>query len=294
MLLQSDFILHLENNLSATLKSTITINKVDKVSGGSVNESYKLTTKDYLFFIKVNNEKTFPGLFEAEQKGLQALRNNSSFHIPKVIVRDIFKDQGYLILPFIESGGIESGFWNSFAENLAELHQNSADYFGYEQDNYNGSLIQVNSKKLKWSDFFVENRLMIQCKLARDHKKVDKQFVSYIERIYPKLEHLFPVEKPSLLHGDLWSGNYLAGKNNLSVLFDPAVYYGHREVDIAMSLLFGGFDKQLYNRYNEIFPLENGWESRVDIANLYPLLVHVNLFGSNYAKRVTTVLKPFI
>lgn len=294
MLLPTDFISHIKNNLSATIGQDVQILTVEKVSGGSVNESYKLSTNSTSFFIKVNSEKKFPGLFDSEEKGLKKLKSTSDFYVPEVIFKGHFNDSGYLILPFLERGETNTNFWNAFAENLAQLHQQSAEYFGFDEDNYNGSLIQVNSKKLRWADFFVENRLMIQCRMARDNNMVDKSFVSQVEKIYPKIEHLFPVEKPSLLHGDLWSGNFMASKNRDTVIFDPAVYYGHREVDLAMSLLFGGFDKQLYKRYNEVFPLEAGWESRVDIANLYPLLVHVNLFGASYAKRVKQVIKPFV
>lgn len=294
MLLPTDFISHIKNKLINTLERDIQINKVEKVSGGSINESYKLSTNTVPFFIKVNSKKKFPGLFDSEEKGLNKLKSYSRFYVPKVILKDHFNDSAFLILPFLERGQTTSSFWTLFAENLAHLHQQSAEYFGFDEENYNGSLIQINAKKLRWADFFVENRLMIQCKLARDNKIVDQAFVTQVEKIYPKIEHLFPVEKPSLLHGDLWSGNYMAGKDGETILFDPAVYYGHREVDIAMSLLFGGFDKQLYSRYNEIFPLEKEWESRVDIANLYPLLVHVNLFGAGYAKRVKQVIKPFV
>jgi fructosamine-3-kinase len=294
MLLPTDFISHIKNNLSATIGQDVQILTVEKVSGGSVNESYKLSTNSTSFFIKVNSEKKFPGLFDSEEKGLKKLKSTSDFYVPEVIFKGHFNDSGYLILPFLERGETNTNFWNAFAENLAQLHQQSAEYFGFDEDNYNGSLIQVNSKKLRWADFFVENRLMIQCRMARDNNMVDKSFVSQVEKIYPKIEHLFPIEKPSLLHGDLWSGNFMASKNRDTVIFDPAVYYGHREVDLAMSLLFGGFDKQLYKRYNEVFPLEAGWESRVDIANLYPLLVHVNLFGASYAKRVKQVIKPFV
>lgn len=294
MLLPADFINHITNNLSIALKKEVEITSIEKVSGGSVNKSYKISTNFTPFFIKVNSEKKFPGLFESEEKGLKKLKNNCNFYIPEVILKDHFNEMGYLILPFLERGQTDRNFWTIFAENLAHLHQQSADYFGFEEENYNGSLIQINAKKLRWSDFFVENRLMIQCKLARDSKMVDKTFVTQLEKIYSKIEQLFPVEKPSLLHGDLWSGNYMSTKKGEVAIFDPAVYYGHREVDIAMSLLFGGFDKRMYTRYNEVFPLEVGWESRVDIANLYPLLVHVNLFGASYAKRVMQVVKPFI
>ncbi len=294
MLLQQPFIQHLEIQLSKYENQPITINKVEKVSGGSVNNAYRLKTEKQSYFIKVNNEDTFPGLFESEAIGLQTLRIKSNFRIPEVLLKSNYHNNGYLILRYVQQEIPSQKFWMKFGENLAQLHQQSADYFGLDENNYNGSLIQVNSKKLRWADFFVENRLMFQCKLARDNQRVDSFFVNKVEKIYPKIEHLFPIEKPALLHGDLWRGNFLVGINDQPLLIDPAVYYGHREVDIAMSLLFGGFNKQLYNRYNEVFPLEAGWESRVDIANLYPLLVHVNLFGSNYAKRVSSVLNPFI
>ncbi len=294
MLLPADLISHIENTLSTTLKLEVEIEHVEKVSGGSVNDSFKLSTKDNAFFIKINNENKFPGLFNAEANGLKLLRSSQSFHIPEVISTGTFNELGYLILPYVEQGKPSPNFWTTFANQLAQLHQNSAEYFGLENDNYNGSLAQVNSKKLTWASFFVENRLMIQCKMARDTQRVDGAFVQEIEKIYPKIEALFPSEKPSLLHGDLWSGNYLVGINDRPVLIDPAVYYGHREVDIAMCMLFGGFDRKMYDRYHEVFPLESDWESRVDIANLYPLLVHVNLFGASYAKRVRQVIKPFI
>ena len=130
--------------------------------------------------------------------------------------------------------------------------------------------------------------------MARDKQLIDNNFVTQFEKLYPKISNLFPQEKPSLLHGDLWSGNYIISHSSTPFLIDPAVYYGHREVDIAMTLLFGGFNKQLYESYEAYYPLERGWQQRVDIANIYPLMVHVNLFGASYAQRVKSVIKHLV
>jgi fructosamine-3-kinase len=134
---------------------------------------------------------------------------------------------------------------------------------------------------------------MEQQRQAYDKGRLDKTLSDQLEKLYPKLESFFPTEEPSLLHGDLWSGNYLVNDGK-PCFMDPAVYYGHREVDIAMSLLFGGFGKEMYEVYNDYFPLEKGWEKRVDVANLYPLMVHVNLFGASYSQRVKSILKHLV
>jgi fructosamine-3-kinase len=118
--------------------------------------------------------------------------------------------------------------------------------------------------------------------------------LSQFERLYHKLPGLFPKEKPRLVHGDLWSGNYLIDQDSNPVLIDPAAYFGHREVDIAMTRLFGGFDEAFYKSYNEVFPLETGWKDRIDLYNLYPLLIHVNLFGSGYVQQVKRIIAKWV
>jgi fructosamine-3-kinase len=291
-MLNKDFLLHIESTINQQQYTAIKIFDFKQLHGGSVNFSYQLISSKGSYFIKINKQKEYPQMFEKELNGLNHL--GRFFTVPEFICKGEFGGLSFLVLNFKETYQANNSFWKVFGEKLAHLHQQSAEYFGYKVDNYNGSLIQINSQKQTWSDFFIENRLMAQCQLARDNQSIDSKFVSQFEKIYPKIASLFPTEKPALLHGDLWSGNYLVGKNNTPILIDPAVYYGHREVDIAMSLLFGGFDKRLYTHYNEQFPLEKGWESRVDIANLYPLMVHVNLFGSSYAQRVNSVIKRFV
>ncbi|MFZ1692867.1 MAG: fructosamine kinase family protein, partial [Flavobacteriales bacterium] len=161
-------------------------------------------------------------------------------------------------------------------------------------DNYIGSLKQVNTPAADWPSFFIHQRLEPQLRMARDAKRVEAGMAFRFERLFAKLDQLITVEPPALLHGDLWSGNFICDANAQPVLIDPAVYYGHREMDIAMTKLFGGFDSGFYAAYNDAWPMERGWEERMDLCNLYPLLVHVNLFGGGYAAQVEAALRRFV
>ena len=291
-MISNSFKIHLEKTLISADLLTSHIEAVVTVSGGSVNQAYEIKSAGKSFFIKVNDLHTFPQMFDKEALGLSLLKNSSTIAVPEVILRGEFEQQAFLVLEFVAKSKPKSLYWETFGEGLAELHGNNAPRFGFEYNNFNGSLIQVNSEKLDWSTFFIENRLMEQQRQARDKGRLDKQLSDMLERLYPKLDSFFPEEKPALLHGDLWSGNYLV-KEGRPCFMDPAVYYGHREVDLAMSLLFGGFDKKMYEAYNANFPLEKDWEKRVDVLNLYPLMVHVNLFGASYAQRVKSILKHY-
>ena len=166
----------------------------------------------------------------------------------------------------------------------------SAVSFGLDHDNYIGSLAQSNKKHADWISFFMEERIRPQLKLAMDKKLIDEGTVKQFDKLFDHFDRLIPKEKPALLHGDLWNGNFLVSDSSRAALIDPAVYFGHREMDLAMTTLFGGFDSEFYRAYDEVFPLEKGFEKRVDIHNLYPLLVHVNLFGGGYVRQVKAVL----
>lgn len=291
-MLPTDLLCFIETSISKHVNVPVKVINVKKLHGGSVNFSYQLNTSQGSFFIKINKREHFPLMFEKEIDGLNQI--SPFFPVPKVFCKGEFSEYSFLLLEFIETETANKNHWETFGEKLAKMHQNSSKLFGYKEDNYNGSLLQVNSKTNLWSDFFVQNRLMIQCKMARDKQLIDNNFVTQFEKLYPKISNLFPKEKPSLLHGDLWSGNYIISHSSTPFLIDPAVYYGHREVDIAMTLLFGGFNKQLYESYEAYYPLERGWQQRVDIANIYPLMVHVNLFGASYAQRVKSVIKHLV
>jgi protein-ribulosamine 3-kinase len=284
----------IEQALSEKFGKKIHISKYETVSGGSINDAYRIDTNHGIYFLKLNDPDRFPGMFEAEVKGLQLLSDNSFLKIPAFVALNKNSETSFLVLEYIEQGLKNSASFGEFGRLLADMHRQTNKDFGLDHNNYIGSLKQTNSFHSSWAEFFIEERLRKQLKLAFDDRKVNSAMTILFEKIFKKIENLFPVEKPSLLHGDLWSGNYMISKENVPCIFDPAVYYGHREMDIAMTKLFGGFDDSFYIAYNEHFPLENGWKERVDLCNLYPLMVHVNLFGGSYVREVEMILKRFV
>lgn len=262
------------------------------LSGGSINDAYRLDTSVGAFFLKVNNADRFPSMFEAEVDGLRRLAEAGA-RTPTVIGHGEADDTTWLLMEFVANAQPTRSFWRSFGKELAELHRKTNTHFGLERNNYIGTLEQVNTPGREWHTFFMEHRLEPLVKKARDQRRVQAGMAFRFERLYGKLEGLFPKEPPALLHGDLWNGNFICTAQHAPVLIDPAVYYGHREMDIAMTNLFGGFDAELLTAYNAEWPLESGWEERSDLCNLYPLLVHVVLFGGEYVQQVETVLKRF-
>lgn len=262
-------------------------------SGGCINQGGRLKTMRGDFFLKWNEVKKFPRMFEAESKGLQLLWQQHAINIPEVIG---FGEEGpyqFLLLEYIDQNPPAKNYWQQLGERLASLHRCSNTFFGLDHDNYIGSLIQYNHPHSFWVTFFIEQRLSVQLKLAVDSRLMDSASIKRFEVLYSKLPSLLPEEKPALLHGDLWSGNVISDDTGEPCLIDPAVYYGNREADIAMTKLFGGFEREFYTSYHKTFPLEPGYDKRMDLYNLYPLLVHVNLFGGSYKNSVENILKAF-
>jgi len=262
------------------------------LSGGDINDVYKINTNRNTFVVKVNVEKRFPQMFEKETSGLNLL-GETGIKTPDVIAVFSSDKIQFLVLEFIEEERKTSQFWTNFATDLAKLHKTQSAFFGLETDNYIGSLVQKNSKKTTWEDFFIENRIAPLIKKAFDKGLLQSKPMQQFEHLFRKLNTIIPQEKPSLVHGDLWSGNLMAAKNQCPVFIDPSVYFGHREMDIAMTQLFGGFDNKYLEIYNEIYPLEKGWQERFVIHNLYPNLVHLILFGSSYLSGIERVLRKF-
>lgn len=174
------------------------------------------------------------------------------------------------------------------------MHRNSSGQFGLDHDNYIGSLPQRNRFSASWAEFFVRERLAVQLQLAIDGGRIERQIASKFSAVFQRLHEWVPAEPPALLHGDLWSGNLLTSFAGNPCLIDPAVYFGHREMDLAMMRLFGGFHVDCFHAYAETFPLTPGFEDRADLYNLYPLLVHVNLFGGGYAAQVASIINRFV
>ncbi|CAG5080904.1 fructosamine kinase family protein [Parvicella tangerina] len=282
-----------EEELSEIKQTRVEILDVQNVHGGDINYAYQLDTNTGKYFIKVNKGLVFPKMFQQESLGLNFIKKSNTFETPKVITYKEGSDKAYLLLEWIQPGGPTPTFWEDFGRKLARMHACSSSYFGWESDNYIGSLKQYNRRTKNWSDFFVLQRLEPQLKMAVEKKIMKPEEVKSFEKLFAQLEKLFPVEPPALLHGDLWSGNYMVSSKGSPIIMDPAVYFGHREMDLAMTRLFGGFGEEMYRSYHEHFPLESEWEQRVDLCNLYPLLVHVNLFGRGYLSKVKEVLKHF-
>lgn len=293
MPLNGSLIERLSEHLSRHVGAPLDVETATPVEGGSINDAYRLETEAGRFFVKVNSADRYPSLFEAEADGLRRLRAAGPLRVPEVIAHGEDHDDSYLLLEWVENGVRDADCWERLGQGLARLHRNSQGLFGLDRDNYIRRLIQRNTPERDWASFYIHQRLEPQLKLARDRRRVEAGMAFRFERLFHRLDHLFPSEPPALLHGDLWSGNVLCDAQGHPVLIDPAVYYGHREMDLAMTRLFGGFDPGLYTAYQAEWALEQGWEERVDLCNLYPLLVHVNLFGGSYVAQVEAVLKRF-
>lgn len=268
------------------------IKSINSISGGDINDVYKIITNQNTYVLKVNRKDLFSKMFKKEKLGLETLAR-ASVKTPKVILSFSDAEHQYLLLEFMEEKEINSIFWKNFAKDLAKIHSTTSKYFGLDHSNYIGSLHQDNSEKNTWETFFIENRIKPLVKIAFDRNRLDRNHLNHFGNLYAQLNEILPKEKPSLLHGDLWGGNLMKGKNQTPVFIDPAIYFGHREMDIAMTQLFGGFDNSYLGHYNEIFPMENGWEKRIKIYNLYPNLVHLILFGRSYLGGIERVIRQF-
>ena len=283
----SDFIQKvISNHTSASLIS------FHSVSGGCINDSYHIKTNNGGYFLKWNKKELLE-MFRVEKKGLALLNEHSPVHSPKVISFGEMDDKSYLLTEWIEKGGQNTRFWEDFGLKLARQHQVTMDQFGLDHDNFIGSLPQSNKQHHSWHSFFINERLKPQLNMASSKGLIDLGTQKKFDSLFNQLEELIPDEPSALLHGDLWSGNFMTNSEGEASIFDPAVHYGHRETELAFTQLFGGFSPEFYHYYNEEYPLAPGFDERVDIHNLYPLLVHVNLFGSSYLSAIIQTLKKF-
>ncbi len=259
------------------------------LSGGDINEVFLLKSTSQNYVVKINKADRFPGMFKVEAKGLQLLNLTCSFKIPQVIVYGTIENSSYLLLEYIPTGSPSQNFWDVFGENLVKLHKTTQQNFGLDHNNYIGSLVQYNTLESSASEFYINQRLEPQFKLAHDQ---GFQF-SGLDAFFRNITEIIPNESPSLVHGDLWSGNYLVSSQGEPVLIDPAVAFAPREMDLAMMRLFGGFSSETFLVYNQIFPLPQDWEERIPLWQLYYILVHLNLFGSGYLSQTKSIISQF-
>ena len=275
--------------------------KLAGVGGGCIADARIATFEDgSMAFIK--QASTMPGMFEREAAGLEALSAAHAIRVPQVLA----VDEGALVLEMIQQAPRIPHFAESFGRGFAQLHRHTGRAFGFPHDNFIGSTPQLNEPLSGpwseaagedgsgWPEFFLERRLRFQVRLA-ESRGHGSELGHLLDRAEPHIIELLEtaIEPPCILHGDLWSGNYIVDERGEACLIDPAVYYGHREADLAMTCLFGGFEPAFYRAYDESFPLAAGHETRLPIYQLYHILNHLNLFGGGYYGQGLRILQRY-
>lgn len=281
-----------QNVIFETLGPLAQLKSAVLIAAGNQNQGVKLATSEGTFFLKLNFVQE-RAIFAKESEGLQKLRNATYLKVPQTFGYGRVADYNYLLSEFIPTSRQQSDYWEDLGLGLAQLHLNHSKQFGLDSDNFIASLHQKNDQNDSWPDFFIRQRLEPMLGKAYFDRLLPLDFLKKFQTIYSKMDSIFPKEKPSLLHGDLWSGNVICDQEGKPCLIDPAVYFGHREMDLAFSKLFGGFDSRFYDAYESIIPLEPDFESRIGLYNLYPLLVHLNLFGVSYLPGIEKIIKRF-
>ena len=256
------------------------------IGGGCINETFRLDN----YFVKTNAPDRLE-MFEVERLGLETLHKTDAVRVPQPVCSGTTPGQAFLVLEFLPLGGSRPSSQARLGQQLAELHRTTAEHFGWERDNFIGATGQPNAPADSWVDFLREQRLGHMLRLTGDCGFSFHGADTLLDHLDRFFEEPPP---PSLLHGDLWGGNAGALEDGDPVIFDPAVYFGDREADLAMARLFGGFAPSFYQAYQEAWPLSPGHEVRVDLYNLYHILNHAVLFGGSYARQAQTMIEALL
>ncbi|MDT8364530.1 MAG: fructosamine kinase family protein [Nitrosomonas sp.] len=261
------------------------------IGGGCINQTYCLEGRGQRFFIKLNHARYLP-MFASESSGLQEIGQSTTLRVPRPICHGIEQDFAWLALEFIPLQN--RGNQSELGMMLASMHHHTTDRFGWETDNTIGITLQKNTLTTDWISFWQQHRLGFQLRLARKNGYAGR-LQQLGERLMDNLAYFFDdLPAASLLHGDLWSGNYAFTSTGQPVVFDPAVYYGDREADMAMTELFGGFSADFYAAYQSAWPLDDGYRTRKQLYNLYHILNHLNLFGKHYLHQAETTMEKLL
>ena len=278
-------------HISDQIQSEITAFR--PVSGGDISSAYLLETQSQKFLLKVNSKSSAKTMFDAEQQGLRAIESTKTIAVPHVHLVDELDGKAFLLMDFVESRRPNAKDYTHFGRDLANMHLVSNDQFGFSSDNFIGSLSQSNAFHTDWAEFYWNERILPQLEIAKKNTALDDAKIPSKESALKIFRQVFGEVKPSLLHGDLWGGNYLISTDGTPFLIDPAVYYGHSMMDVALSLLFGGFDAEFYDAYHEIIPKQTYYQEQIKLYQLYYLLVHLNLFGRSYRSSVVDILERY-
>lgn len=296
--------LHANNALQSAINSLMPSAKglstevlqAQSVSGGCISDAQRVRIRrgpdEQDLFVK-RNDASFLNNFQCEADGLQQLSNADAIRIPTMLAVGHHQDQAWLITQWIDEDRSQASseeFFVLFANQLSQLHRKtlhhstSGQQIGWPTDNYLGATRQPNAATDSWAEFVAEHRIGFQMRLAIDQGHRDQNLEQNLSRIVSQMDTILSdrADETSLLHGDLWSGNYLSDRNGQPVIIDPAVYRGCREAEFGMLKLFGSCPAVFYETYQAIWPMPDGWQRRVDVYILYHLLNHLNLFGSSY------------
>jgi fructosamine-3-kinase len=258
------------------------------VAGGDINDAHEMTLADGRVVFVKSNLAADPAMFAAEARGLAWLAQARALRVPEVLA----VGETFLVLERISAVRRRPDFDERLGRNLAALHRFGVPGFGLDHDNFIGRLPQSNAPAPSWPDFYRSRRLEPQLRRARDAGLCSSAMARGFDRLFSVLdERVGPAESPARLHGDLWGGNAIVDETGVACLIDPAVYGGHREVDLAMMRLFGGFGPRVFAAYQEAWPLSPGHGERVPLYQLYFLMVHVNLFGGPYVAQAECALR---
>jgi protein-ribulosamine 3-kinase len=284
----------IKTKIEEELKSSVLSSS--SLSGGCISNAYKIKMNNGRTYLLKINDNQGHDFFLKEANGLIELKKANAIRIPEVILTE----RNFILLEFINASDKSKNFFKDFGVRFSEMHKYKSENFGFFENNYIGANPQLNlpseDETTNWTKFYFNKRILYQYKLAEKKGYSTEELKKGISKLEDKIEEIFlgSEEPPSLLHGDLWSGNYMSDENGNACLIDPAVYYGHREADLGMTKLFGGFNSDFYNSYNENFPLPNGYNYRENIYKLYHVLNHLNLFGRTYYSQAVSLIYYYL
>lgn len=269
------------------------VERIRAVAGGDINEAFYVRTEERSYFVKMNRQAA-RDFFECEARGLELLRTTETVAVPRVYFCGEKNDAAVLVLEWIE-GERHPQTEDILGRNLALMHQTYGPGFGLDYDNYIGPFPQVNGWHDHWLAFLREQRLGYQAEMAERKGRMRGRRKAKMERLLQRLpEWIPPHPQPSMLHGDLWGGNWIVGGGGTPYLIDPAVFYGHFEFELAFTELFGGYSDRFYDAYREVQDISDEYENRRPLYQLYYLLVHLNAFGEAYGGSVDRVLNRYV
>lgn len=282
----------IEQQISNTVARPFVIEQCHAVGGGCINQTYRVSGAGQHWFVKLNHASGLE-MFEAEARGLAELAAATTIRVPEPLCHGIAGGQAYLVMEYIDMvGGARPGL---LGRQLAALHRVVRPRYGLEFDNTIGSTRQINHEEGSWCEFWRRHRLGFQLQLA-----AQRGYGGALQVLGGELMERFPAlfcdyrPQASLLHGDLWGGNCAGDPEGNPVIYDPAVYYGDRETDLAMTELFGGFGAGFFTAYNEAFPVDQGYPVRKVFYNLYHILNHANMFGGGYVRQAAGMMQSLL